>query len=124
MAAPAGVVRQRVIILFVSALLRDVLTNLLGDSQDIEIVRACRADEFDPALLEMDRPSAVVADGMAPSALPTLLNALGRLSPGARLVCLSFSGDDLIIYRAELRSNVSAQDLLAAVRGEERTGCD
>lgn len=110
---------QRVLLIFQDPLLRAVVAGLLNDEQDIEVVHACRVNEFEPSLLETHLPDVVVADRMPAAELQGLLDEIGRQIPEARLVSVNLDRDDVTVYRSHRRENAGAEDLVAAVRNPE-----
>ncbi len=107
---------QRVLLIFQDPLLRAVVAGLLNDEQDIEVVHACRVNEFDPSLLDSLQPDVVVADRMPDAELKALLDEIGRRTPDARLVSVNLDRDDVTVYRSSRRESAGAEDLVAAVR--------
>jgi DNA-binding NarL/FixJ family response regulator len=107
---------QRVLLIFQDPLLRAVVAGLLNDEADIEVVHACKVNEFEVSLLDAHRPDVVVADRMPAVELQALLDEIGRRLPDTRLVSVNLESDDVTVYRSHRRENADAADLVAAVR--------
>jgi len=107
---------QRVVIVYRDPLLRDVVANLLNDERDIQVVAACRVEQFHPQMLTEHTPDVVVADRMPAVELQALLDEVANRVPHARLVSVNLSSDDLTVYRGLRRAKAGAEELLDAVR--------
>jgi hypothetical protein len=111
----------RALIVYQHALLRDLVTKVLGTS-GVEIVAAVRPEHLDASLLDLLKPEVLVVDqaafgtGSPFESAPLSPALLGREPEVAsRLVLVDLSDPRMLVWQRHLVANTDAQKLVRAV---------
>ena len=107
----------RVLIVYKHSFLRDLVARVL-DGTDVDIVAAIRPEDFTPLLVDALKPQAIVVDQAAFDGADYLVRAavLGtRPEAPHRVVVISLSDTNMLVWRKQVVADADVQKLISAV---------